>query len=313
MKSYDVLVCGEYCFDQIYVGLSEFPELGREVFAGSLVSAGGAMFITATALRRLGAGVGWLTHFGADDYSAFVRKLALSEGLDLSLVRELERPYRQVTTAIPLAGERAFLSYSDPAPEDLYDYWLRRMEGCSFSHVHIAGLPPLPQMRRLHGAARARGASLSLDGGDHPLLRDPAFCCEILSLVDIFLPNAREALLLTGHQNARSALESLAAQTSKVVIKDGSEGAWCSDGKGSFRVPALEVSPVLDTTGAGDCFTAGFLYGYIVEQAPLERCVQYGNICGGLSITGVGGASAAPRYDVLSKTLAEGGLEPVYA
>src|SRR5688572_13065805 len=77
-KNYDVLLLGDYFYDLIYTGLPEFPSLGRECFSTGITSTGGAMFITASALRRLGAQVGWVSNFGTDEYSRFVRELAMS-------------------------------------------------------------------------------------------------------------------------------------------------------------------------------------------------------------------------------------------
>jgi sugar/nucleoside kinase (ribokinase family) len=84
-----------------------------------------------------------------------------------------------------------------------------------------------------------------------------------------------------------------------VVIKDGANGAWIGCEGETCHVPAVDAGPVVDTTGAGDCFNAGFLFGHVVEKAPPEICARYGNICGGLSVTQVGGSTASPTREQL--------------
>jgi sugar/nucleoside kinase (ribokinase family) len=86
-----------------------------------------------------------------------------------------------------------------------------------------------------------------------------------------------------------------------VVVKDGAGGAWSAYQGQIEHADAISAGEVVDTTGAGDCFNAGFLYGHIVEKVPPQRCLQYGNICGGLSVTAQGGATAAPTYDQLQR------------
>ena len=66
---YDILLLGDYFFDTIYNGLDQMPVLGHETYATNLTATGGAMFITAVAMQRLGVQVGWATHFGNDYYS----------------------------------------------------------------------------------------------------------------------------------------------------------------------------------------------------------------------------------------------------
>lgn len=295
MLQCDILLLGEYFFDQIFTGMPEFPELGREVYASDLTTTGGAMFITAAALTRLGAKVGWPACFGDDAYSQFVRDLAVREGIDLTLARSLPHPYRRVTTSIPLEGERAFVTYADPQVPDRDDHWLASMERCHFAHLHLGSLMPGAAMELLTTAARRKGTTVSSDCQDGPHLKDPQACREAVRLVDIFMPNAREAQIIAETTDMRHVLARLLELTPLVVIKDGANGAWVGRRGGEvLHAPAVCVGPAVDTTGAGDCFNAGFLYGYIVERAPLERCLLYGNICGGLSVTAVGGATAAP-------------------
>ncbi len=301
---YDIFVPGDYFFDLIYTGLPEFPMLGREVYAQGIIATGGAMFITATSLHRLGVRVGWAACFGNDYYSQYVRSLALAEGVDLSLAANVDKPYRRVTTSIPFQGERAFVTYHDPPPIDLEAHWLAAMQRCSFKHLHLGAIMSLERLTPLVGEARARGATVSMDCQDVPNLPNACTWPRLLSMVDIFMPNAREALLISGSSAVESALYRLMDWTKIVVVKDGANGAWIGTEGKIIHAPAVNAGPAVDTTGAGDCFNAGFLLGYVMEGAPLERCARYANICGGLSVTQVGGATAAPTRAELDAWLA---------
>jgi len=293
---YDILTLGDYFFDQIFSGLPRFPVLGCETYADELVTTGGGMYITVATLNRLGARVGWPAYFGCDYYSKFVRDLARCRDIDLSLAQVADHPFRRVTTSIPYGGERAFVTFADPIPEDWRTHWLNSLDQCDFRHLHLGGWTSTPELRPLADKAHAKGATVSMDCQDVRCLLEPPTCMGPLSLVDVFLPNAREALIITETTDIESALHQLMPQVEVAVIKDGANGAWAGRRGEIVHAPAVSVGPLVDTTGAGDCFNAGFLFGYIVEKAPLAKCLQYGNICGGFSVTGVGGATCAPDY-----------------
>jgi sugar/nucleoside kinase (ribokinase family) len=299
MAAYDIIVLGDYFYDLIYTGLTEFPELGREVMSKDVTTTGGAMYITATSLSRLGARVGWPAYFGDDYYSRSVYEFAVQEGVDLSLARHVPHPYRRVTTALPLHGERAFATYVDPEADDLYQHWQDALESSDFRHLHVGGLDCVDRMQPLVDIARERGATVSFDCQDGPHLNDPEGCMKRLALADIFLPNAREAKIVTQTDSVEAALTRLTERVGIAVVKDGPNGSWAARGDERYHADAIHAGDVVDTTGAGDCFNAGFLYGYVVEHQPLDVCLRYGNICGGLSVTGVGGATTAPRQHEL--------------
>ena len=302
---YDVLLPGDYFFDLIYTDLPEFPAPGREVYSKGITATGGAMFITAVSLRRLGVQTGWIACFGNDYYSEYVHRLALDENLDLSLAACVDQPYRRVTTAIPFQGERAFVTYTDPPPIDLLARWLSAMQRCDFAHLHLGGIMTLEQLTPLANEARTHGATISMDCQDMPNLHTACTWKPVLSMVDVFMPNAREALIVSGTDTLDEALRWLMQWTKVVVVKDGANGAWIASEGEIMHFPAIHVGPVVDTTGAGDCFNAGFLFGYVVEKAPLALCARYGNICGGLSVTQVGGATAAPTLEQLKQISAQ--------
>lgn len=301
----DLLLLGDYFFDIIFSGLAEFPSLGREVYSNSITSTGGAMYITATALRRLGVNIAWVAQFGDDPYSRHVHELAVGEGIDLSLARFLDVPYRRITTSMPLHGERAFVTYVDPEPDDLFDFWLHAVQTSEYRHLHLGGLEPPEQITPILKAARERGATISMDCQDDPLLTLDCDWQEFLSMVDIFMPNAREALMITKLDDVRAAASLLSQWVGKVVVKDGMNGAWIATSNTLLHSPALQFGQVIDTTGAGDCFNAGFLFGHVSEGQPDEVSARYGNICGGLSVTGIGGATNVPTLDVLQQWVAK--------
>ncbi len=304
-NNYDFLLLGDYFFDMIYSGLGNMPVLGQESYSQDLTVTGGAMYITAVALRRLGSQVAWASHFGSDYYSQHIRHLAEAETLDLRFCKPLEKPYRRVTTALAMHGERAFVTFTDPDEEAIQKYWLESINQCSFRHLHLGGLVHPNDIQPLVETARAKGVTISMDCQDVPLLKEAHIWHELVNTVDIFMPNAREAMLLTGKPNVEAALRQLGDWCAErlVVVKDGEHGAWAMQAGTVYHVPALAVSKVIDTTGAGDCFNAGFLYAHLVEQQPLETCLRYGNICGGYSVQGVGGATTAPTHAELLKTL----------
>jgi sugar/nucleoside kinase (ribokinase family) len=125
-------------FDLIYTDLPEFPALGREVTSGDLIATGGAMYITAASLQRLGVQVAWAGVFGNDYYSEYVRQMAIREALDLSLAKRVDQPYRRVTTSI-LPGRTRLVTYIDPPPIDLTPL-ADEMQRCAFAHLHLGGI-----------------------------------------------------------------------------------------------------------------------------------------------------------------------------
>lgn len=306
-KPYDIVLLGDYFYDLIYTGLAEFPSLGREIFSTAMTSTGGAMFITAVALRRLGSNVGWAGTFGSDEYSGFVRELAFQEDVDLRLARVLERPYRQITTSMPLHNERAFVTYSDHEPEDRYEYWQHIAESTAYRHLHLGGVMPPHLIMPVLATAHARGATTSMDCQDVPELVSACDWKRLLEVVTLFMPNAREALMVTRRDDVQSALHLLMDWVSVVVIKDSANGAWIGHDGAIFHARGINAGHVIDTTGAGDCFNAGFLHAWVVEKLPLEVCGLFGNICGGLSVTGVGGATNAPTRSELQTWLDRAG------
>jgi sugar/nucleoside kinase (ribokinase family) len=153
----------------------------------------------------------------------------------------------------------------------------------------------------LINAVHRYGGIVLLDCQQTDKTLDSARLVELLRRVDIFLPNADEAMKLTHAATVSEAIKRLGDLTPTVVVKLGAAGALARQGAKTIHIPAISVKAV-DTTGAGDSFSAGFLYGYLNGES-LETCLRCGNICGGLSTTAYGGATAAPTVEQLTDWL----------
>jgi sugar/nucleoside kinase (ribokinase family) len=292
-QRYDVLLTDGYFCDLIFTGLPELPRLGADLFGAGFDMAPGAVFYTALTLHRLGVRAGWACDFGDDFASRFVLDAARREGIDDRLFRLHDRPLRRISVAFSFAHDRGFISYQDPQPDDSPIPLIERHRPrvVLLSHLRYG-----PELLALAAATHAYGGLVYMDCQARPeTLADPDVVAA-LRAVDIFAPNRDEALHLTGADIAEQALARLAELAPLAVVKCGADGALARRGDEIARAPAIAVA-ALDTTGAGDCFNAGFLDGYLRGE-PLERCLRRGNICGGLSTTARGGGAAPTAAQV---------------
>ena len=115
---------------------------------------------------------------------------------------------------------------------------------------------------------------------------------ETLAQTDVFLPNGVEARAIAGEPDVEAALSTLAKRTPLVAVKLGAEGAIARRGEETVRAAPPPVQ-VVDTTGAGDSFDAGFVCGYL-KGWPLERTLRLACACGSLATRQPGGTNGQP-------------------
>jgi len=281
VSSDDFLVFGDYCCDLIVTGLPELPRLGADIFGSDMGIEVGAAFNTVRALHRLGTRVAWAAQFGSDLFSQFALERIRAEGVDTRLFVQLDRPLRSMSLSFSFTHERGFISYADPLdPLDRVRIIRENPVRC----VHFTGMEYGEGFLEAVAAAHAVGAIATMDCQHvSATLETPGFAAA-LQAIDWFLPNAGEAMQLTGAANPEEALRILAHLSHRVVVKQGAQGALACVGEELRCAEAIPVEAVVDTTGAGDCFNAGFLRSYL-RGDDLLTCLRYGNICGGLSIT----------------------------
>jgi sugar/nucleoside kinase (ribokinase family) len=294
LKHYDILVPGNYFCDLIFTGFPQFPALGTEVYSQGLTVTVGGVLNTVIALGRLGVNVGWLGRIGTDFFSRFALEMVEAAGVDTGLLSRSSQALQRVTVAVSYPHDRAFITYVDPAPSSV-QMTLEVLESVEFRHLHFTGFQLDAETLELMGRVKARGATISMDCQDRPITLDSPGVRETLRCVDMFMPNKVEACKLTGCETIEVAQQQLRPLVKTLIIKDGAQGATLWQGETTLHAPAISVDPV-DTTGAGDVFNAGFLTAYL-EGKTLPECLRWGNICGGLSTLGLGGASTAPSRE----------------
>jgi sugar/nucleoside kinase (ribokinase family) len=170
----------------------------------------------------------------------------------------------------------------------------------SVRHVHAGSFYLLPRLAAglagIFKEAKAAKATTSLDPNDDPAGKwDRMVLDPVLRVTDYFLPNATEALALTGHHSVVDAAGILARRGPLVVVKNGAEGALAHNGSKVITAPALKVETV-DAIGAGDSFDAGWVAAVLNGMKP-DRALTIAAACGSLSTRAAGGTAAQPTWE----------------
>lgn len=291
-KPVEVLLVGRYFCDLIFSGLQDVPHPGQEIFASTCRLLPGGVFTPAVALKRLGVQAAWPCIFGSDPFSRYIHSQAVGEGLSTEFFSDSGDSLLSLTVAYSLGAERAFLSYSDPHPEPPYETLLDTLKP---AWLYLTHLVTGEKLERLAAAARRAGARIYMDCQWQSGTLSDAQVAEAIRSVDVFSPNEAEALALTGAEDVRDALERLAGLAPEVIVKRGAAGCICAKGGEVIRENTISIT-LADTTGAGDNFNCGFLYGQL-RGYDLKESLRIANICGGMSVTGYGGWAASPTED----------------
>ncbi len=289
------MVAGELYADLILGGFDFWPQPGQEAFARTFHrDAGGGAAITACALARLGSRAAVLGVVG-EDGGWLVERLQ-QYGVETTEIRRDPVEPTAFTVAISTPQERSFFTYLG-ANRSFPAALAEAAATCRLAparHVHLAFAPELATAGEMFTAIHRHGCTLSLDVGWHESwLRDP-HVHKILPMLDLFFPNEAEALCITREDDAEAMLRWFAAAgLRRVALKLGPRGAvLLCDGEIRFDAPP-PVTPV-DTTGAGDCFNAGFLHSWLRGDPP-PVALRAGNICGALSTEAHGGLAGVPE------------------
>ena len=293
MPDFDLVVVGELNADLLLDG-SAMPVFGQveQLLDDATLVLGSSSAIFACGAARLGLRVAFCGKVGDDAFGRFVLDELRARDVDTSAVVVDPVVKTGLTLIFSRDGDRALLTYLGSIAALRFDEIdLALLDRARHLHLGSYFLQTAlrPDVPELFAAARKHGLVVSLDTNYDPAERWDGLD-EVLAHVDIFLPNAAEALAIAGATELDDALAQLAARIPTVVVKCGADGAIARSGTTTIEAPGVPVE-VVDTTGAGDSFDAGFVYASL-QGWPLEQSLPFAVRCGALSTRASGGTAA---------------------
>ncbi len=310
---HDVLIIGIATVDAIARPVDEFPGPGGLRFFSDLTTTtGGCAVNCAIALARLGVPCDVVARVGADMLGDFVVSELERQGVSAALVaRDPARSTSFSFAAVNSRGERSFLhtaganavlSAADVPARALGQRRLVFVTGAMLMDT-LDGPPAADLLAR----ARTHGATTLLDTvyvesmprSEWRRRLDP-----VLPHLDYFLPSESEASAFSGQDDPATAARAFQrAGARNVVIKLGQRGVFILDATGRETiVHSFPVSTVVDATGAGDCWAAGFISA-LHEDLPIAEAARRGNAVAMHSIQAPGATAGVPALDVVRQFL----------
>lgn len=300
MKAYDLLVVGEINPDLVLRGSDVVPHFGQaeKMVDAADLTIGSSSAIMACAAARLGLRTAFVGLVGDDVFGRFMVDAMTEREIDMRSCIVDDTLDTGMSVILSQGDDRAILTHLGAISAlraDQVDRALLR----EARHLHVGGYFLLdalrPSLAELFREARDEGLSTSLDTNWDPRDRWDDELPSVLSHTDVLLPNAEEARRIGRRSSLDDAIDALGAVVPTVAVKLGAAGGRAARDGRHAAAPSLQIE-VVDTTGAGDTFDAGFLYGYL-NAWTLEDSVRLACACGSLSTRAAGGTSAQPTLD----------------
>lgn len=303
-KDFDAVGFGLNAVDHLIV-VSQYPKFDTKVrFSEYERSAGGQTASAMVALQRLGLKTAYAGRFGSDDDGQFGLRAIEPEGVNLEFAETIEGAANQVAFIIidARSGERTIIWDRDERlsyrPDEV------PLELASRGRVlHLDAHDP-PACAVMAQAARAAGTIVTADIDNvYEGVQD------LLPLIDVLITSAEFPNRLLGIKDPRAGILELKARFGCPIVGVtlGVDGAliYCQEefiSSKAFEVPG----GCRDTTGAGDAFHAGFIYGMLRDD-DLEMCLRLGNAVAALKCRGLGARAALPRVGELHEFMMRAG------
>ncbi len=299
-----ILVYGDANLDIFVSGKRLIPAPGTEEYVKEMpIMVGGGAALVAMGLGKLKAEVSYAGVLSTDMIGQMITDSMKKVGVDLSKAIYDDSVESGISISFTSDKDRSFISYAGSIMKNDIEI-LKKIDLSDIGHVHITGYDAKNHDKILSVLKYLKetvGVTVSYDVAfDETGLWNKKIV-ELMEYVDVFFMNEVEAMGYSGEKTIESAIGYF-SNYGNMVIKAGKTGAYyVKRGKSPLFRKANEVKAI-DTTGAGDSFNAGFLWGY-VNRLDDDMCLKCGNYCGGRCVTKKGGNTAFPELEELKKAL----------
>lgn len=269
------------------------------------LASGGSAGNTMYGLGVMGIPSSFIGKVGRDELGNFYEKDMVEAGVTPVLMRSHTSPTGTAVALVTPDSERTFATHLGAATEltaeELNNSFFKNYQILYLEGYLIFNLPLVEQACRL---AREKKMCIALDLASFNVVTEmlPGFNEIVDKYVDIVFANEEEARAFTGLE-PREALDAIAGRCTVAIVKTGPVGSWIKRGEEVIRVDALPVKPV-DTTGAGDLYAAGFLYGFS-HGFGLDKCGLFGSILAGKVIEVVGARMPEEKWKEAKELIRE--------
>ena len=304
-----IVIIGAAILDVLVQGADkEVFEKGSWPAEDIRMSVGGDGINEATILRKLGLPVRLQTIIGDDIPGKIVREHCRKYGIDLNEGNSDGIPTGLNVVLVQKNGERNFLTNPQSTLRKLTREHIRlpfpkETKIVSFASIFVFSHWKDEELSWLFRQVKEQGAIVCADMTKCKNNETVKDLSQTLPYVDYLLPNYEEASMFTGETDIdRIADVLLEAGVKNVVIKWGRRGCYIKNRETQLTIPAVFGVECVDTTGAGDSFAAGFLYG-LYQGYTLEQCGKIANACGALAVQKLGAAEGIDNFAQVEQVL----------
>lgn len=306
-KIWDAYIFGDINIDLVIPNVDHFPLPGQEDIVETMntyVGGGAALFTLG--LGKLGLHPVFQGTIGDDCYGKFIIEELKQKNVDISLLKISKKNNTGISISFTNEKDRSFLTYRGTNMEmDVNAIAIDMVQKAK--HIHVTGYEGSKNHRQFLELFKkvkdVKNTTVSFDVGWDSSGEWYERIFELFPYIDVLFMNETEAIHYGRTQSAKEAIAEFSKYCKIADAKLGRKGAIAYSDGTYYQAAAYQVE-AMDTTGAGDSFNAGFIYGFLKGKSIME-CLKCGNGCGALSVTALGGNTGFPTEPELINFIKE--------